>query len=682
MAAMTFILGPEVSAHLDRSFSDDDDNDISEEFQAVRRPQHDDAGKESACRNIDHQRLLFGDKSRSSPSAEGRDEAVQGTCNSIFDLVSSSGADNAHTLLASALSALFGVVGGRMIPSDFPPEFIGSVPMSSSSLKALLLAIGVSVLVAICVLISRITPESDYMKSAAADAQNKQSSHIDDAANNELLDVYQQCRIRVQRALGSVHEFSVPPSTGNCGTLDSDGIYGAIRNAEQYATFAETNAELLQRIDNSMRVIRIGAGLHLGIGPASKAVCRVENSVVGREYRKLQKLRRKESTSAISRAQMEQAPSPLGLNRAREILYCVMREHWELLCTLLYSLEGDKARYSGSIDSYPAYHSSGQPLTLSLLVSMRKDLGELFYEFISRGLVNVETSRNILPVDVLQASVHTAKEKAEYLRSCFPDYSEDGEADTLSASSRRSSCGDATSAIPKSIQLGVIHRRIDAVAVSLWAFEESVRCRNDKGEGDDEASEWWLRTRDMLLEAVAYWHELDLYLTSNGYVKSRREDQEKHVKQDDSGEDMRRRSNTTGTYEVGADKAYLQNVSNIDPHPEGRTVIFSGKASRRRPEMRERHPQLQDIPHRTDLFSELQNRINSIELADEWDAYPDEESSIDSDSDCLQDSVNKDHHSGATKALPFAIAGASGSLFEELKSTIRNACGDEMVLGD
>jgi hypothetical protein len=187
----------------------------------------------------------------------------------------------------------------------------------------------------------------------------------------------------------------------------------------------------------------------------------------------------------------------------------------------------------------------------------------------------------------------------------------------------------------------------------------------------------------MLQEAIAYWHELDLHLSSTGIIKYHEADDDVQSNQDDTANiSESQRSKNDGTYECATENISLLNISNvIDAHPSDKTIVFSGKASRRRlhDEKGDRDKHELDAPassssHRSNLFTELQSRIDNIELADEWDANQEAEDGSDSD---IEDG---DPRSATNKAMPMGLNG--GSLLAELKSTIAVGASEGAFFGD
>ena len=248
-----------------------------------------------------------------------------------------------------------------------------------------------------------------------------------------------------------------------------------------------------------------------------------------------------------------------------------------------------------------------------------------------------------------------------------------------------------------------IYRRIDAALVSIWAFESSAPFPNDldskqQGHGESQYAEkeWWLRSRDMLLEAIAYWHELDLHLASTGTI-TYEDEEDLCLNQDDKAQGTEyQRSKNDGTFEYATSTEQMssQKISNaIAAHPTDKTIVFSGRANRRRLRDEKSGKDGQDFnapsssSYRNNLFTELQSRIEMIELADEWDAHQERKGG--SDTEGVEDvphDVNEDDEfefrTSMRRAMPLVLGG--GSLLEELKeSTVAVAESEnEVVLGD
>ena len=509
----------------------------------------------------------------------------------------------------------------------------------------------------------------------------RQISHEKDGTSvskEKNLEEYRRGRERVLQALGSIHEFPLE-ANDRIAVCDRHINASVVQSINECANFSEASSELIQTIDKCLEVLRIGTGLHIGIGPASKSVCRVENTIVGREYRKAQIHENSQTSKHFS---PQKFSAPLGLGRAREILYYVMAEHFELLDSLLASpCDGDVE--DGEICLHRSTTMS--PLTLSSLVTWRKALGKLQSQLLAELCAAKGPDK-----DNLKAATVTVRERNLYLQSCFP----------VSSTSSTEENGSAQHVQQR--HLDNIYQRIDAALVSIWAFENSEPLPNDldseqqsHGESQCTKKEWWLRTRDMLLEAIAYWHELDLHLASTGTIKY--EDEEDFcLNQDDKAQGTQEYqwSKNTGTFESAAEQISSKKNSNaIALHPADKTIVFSGRANRRRlrDEKSDKHDQESNAPSssscRNNLFTELQSRIDMIELADEWDAHQERENGSDTegdDDDGSQGANNEDDkiRTSTRRAMPLVLGGVA--LLEELKeSTVAVAESEnEVVLGE
>ena len=174
-----------------------------------------------------------------------------------------------------------------------------------------------------------------------------------------------------------------------------------------------------------------------------------------------------------------------------------------------------------------------------------------------------------------------------------------------------------------------------------------------------------------------------MHLSSTGIIKYHEEDDDVQSNQDDATKiSESQRSKYDGTYECATENISLLNISNvIDAHPSDKTIVFSGKASRRRlhDKKGDRDKHELDAPaslssYRSNLFTELHSRIGNIELADEWDANQEAEDGSDSD---IEDG---DPRSATNKAMPMGLNG--GSLLAELKRTIAVGASEDAFFGD
>ena len=638
---MTVILSSGlISQQLEHSFDDDTcSNDrLEEDDDELLDTSH--RASESPCANVGSQECSMG-------------AAVPAP--TIIDGIA--GGD--VRLLATALASFIAGVSVAPKIRDIP-----NTPIGLSIMVALLIVCGSLIMELFCAREKR-NQNSSQSRNESDEATSLKKNYL-------LAEKYQRGRKRILKALGSVHEFPLAPDDRSVSLPDRDINAAAVQSINECAKFAEVSTELLQSIDDSLEVLRIGAGLQLGLGPASKSVCRVENTLVGREYRKARMQQQKPGESA-----------PLGLGRAREILFCVMADQFQLLNSFLVSptCTGSRKVLGCDVEDGPVTLRRDMlpRLTLSSLVTWRKALGELHFQVLSEFCKSMDT---VILVESMETPINTIRERTVYLQSCFPG-----------GHSKLSECSEEKRA-GKHVQkrhLDNIYKRIDASLVSIWAFEKSASFPDnlvDSKEGFEgnhqiENEKWWLRTRDMLQEAIAYWHELDLHLSSTGIIKYHEEDDDVQSNQDDATKiSESKRSKYDGTYECATENISLLNISNvIDAHPSDKTIVFSGKASRRRlhDKKGDRDKHELDAPaslssYRSNLFTELHSRIGNIELADEWDANQEAEDGSDSD---IEDG---DPRSATNKAMPMGLNG--GSLLAELKRTIAVGASEDAFFGD
>ena len=570
----------------------------------------------------------------------------------IIDAIAGGDVGSLRLLLATALASFIAGVSVAPRIRDTP-----SIPIGLSIMVALLIVCGSLIMELFCT--------RERRNQHLLQTRNEGDEATSLKKNYLLAEEYQRGRKRILKALGSVHEFPLAPDDRTVSLPDKDITAAAVQSINECAKFAEVSTELLQSIDDSLEVLRIGAGLQLGLGPASKSVCRVENTLVGREYRK-------------ARVQQQKGISaPLGLGRAREILFCVMADQFQLLNSFLVSPSREVLGCGVEDGQVTLRRDMLPPLTLSSLVTWRKALGELQFQVLSEFCKSMDTV-----TESMEAQINTIRERTVYLQSSFP-----------SGHSKVSECSEEKGA-GKHVQkrhLDNIYKRIDASLVSIWAFEKSLSFPDNldskeefEGNHQIENEKWWLRSRDMLQEAIAYWHELDLHLSSTGIIKYHEEEDDVRSNQDDATKiSESRRGKNDGTYECATENISLANISNgIDAHPSDKTIIFSGKASRRRLHDKkvDRDKHELDAPaslssYRSNLFTELQSRIDNIELADEWDANQEAEDG--SDSEVIE---GGDLSSATNKAMPMGLNG--GSLLAELKSTIAVGSSEGAFFGD
>ena len=657
---MTIIVSAGLSQHVEHSFDDDDE----------------DESNTRSGRHLRHHRQY----------EEDEDELSEATKCASGNAMENSGEQMAAGGVISApkvgSGANFGAAKGdtRLFLATGLTSFAAGALTAPGNRDRILAFIDVRISIAFLVICGFVIMEQcrarKFRDGLDLMATNEQMSHEKDgtsALKEKHLEEYRRGRERILQALGSIHELPLE-ANDQIAVCDRHINVGIVQSINEYANFSEASSELMQTIDKCLEVLRIGTGLHIGIGPASKSVCRVENTIVGREYRKAQM----HENSQNSKHSPQKFSAPLGLGRAREILYCVMADHLELLNSLL-------ASPSDVEDGGISLHRSTimSPLTLSSLVTWRKALGKLQSQLLAEWCaVNGSDMYN------LKEATSTVRERNLYLQSCFP------------VSCTKSTEENGSAQHVQQRHLDNIYRRIDAALVSIWAFESSAPFPNDldskqQGHGENQSAkkEWWLRTRDMLLEAIAYWHELDLHLASTGTI-TYEDEEDLCLNQHDKAQGTEyQRSKNDGTFECANEQVSSQKISNaIAAHPTDKTIVFSGRANRRlRDEKSGKDGQDFNAPspslYRNNLFTELQSRIEMIELADEWDAHQEREGGSDTEGDNdVTQGVNEDDEfefrTSMRRAMPLVLGG--GSLLEELKeSTVVVAESEnEVVLGD
>ena len=660
---MTIILSAGLSQHVDHSF-DDDDEDGSNGGRHVRH-----RGQEEEDEDEDE---LSEKSDRASKNLITNLKSSVGGIRAARDDIDNSRAAKGDTRLLLATGVASFAAGALVASGNWRDTKIASSIDPRITMALLLVTCGFVIM------------EKGHARKCRDGSSDVMSRESNETAllKQKHLEEYQRGRERILRALGSNHEFPLLP---NDWTTDRPINADIVKSINEYANFAEASSELIQTIDKCLEVLRIGTGLHIGIGPASKSVCRVENTIVGREYREAKQMRENSQTSKP----FQNLSTPLGLGRAREILHCVMADQFELLNSFLTSPCDDGLGWTGDAeDGQATFHSNAiamSPLTLSSLVTWRKALGKLHSRVLEElCALKASDTRN------LEATINNVRERNLYLQSCFPG-------------SRTNS-----TEIPKEnglrhVQqrhLDNIYRRIDATLISIWAFENSMSTSNhldneqqDHWESKSAKKKWWLRTRDMLLEAIAYWHELDLHLSSTGTITYEEKEDHRSIQNDVDQHAEHQKGKNDGTFECASEELSSKTISNaISTHPTDKTIIFSGRASRRRLHDKKREKDNQEVgapsssSYRNNLFTELQSRIDMIELADEWDVHQEREGGSDAelDDDDHQEGANGDDETKAPmrKAMPLVLD--SSSLFTELKeSTIAVASGeDEVVLGD
>ena len=518
--------------------------------------------------------------------------------------------------------------------------------------------------------------------------------------DRHVLQARLEARLEVSKLLGSIG-FPLPASSVDfrySGFVDANETLQSHQKSEdvtnintaQYITneesvqnyfdciveLAMSHTSLLQTIQSCLHVLTIGTGLRLGIGPKD-ASRRAERAWLAR------KLRQRNTTGVADEASYPK----LTFYRCRQILHNAIVDQTTSLQNLL-SRHG--VNFDGITDWGDFIHDLRHTmdfncvLTLSQLTkwtdSLGKFLGNILSQYLTQNFVwRILEETN--PFDLIRAtissSVQMAKERIVFLQTAFslsPSGTSHAHEDILAQARENPGMQNLIDTLKFSL---------DRARVSLWAFEEALT-RSDKSEWRN----WFGELNDLVDGSSRTMRELDnLLLSSEGWASNEERTDAIHL-DININEEHHTLTPSAMLVSNGTHVDEETNPSDEIKHslPLDKTLIFTGNGSHKRPQIRKAkaarntansqnvsQPQSFDTFNHTILLRDLQSRLKTFGLADEFEVV------TASESPHRYGRTNRVSQTTSPRANLPIFLGVSGSALAELSSVIGSQ-GEEQII--
>ena len=490
--------------------------------------------------------------------------------------------------------------------------------------------------------------------------------HNDDDHDHDH-DHISNCRHRVQKALGSIHAPSISmiqTQSFQC-TTTSHEQHQQLNNEMllRFTLLAEHYAELSNKMNHAMEIIRMVSSIRLGLGPVSPAVERVEDSIHGRE-------REKGSIFAGG------GSSSLSAKKMRLILFQALKEQNASLCSIMKNAMRSHSNDDNDDDDDMNIFNTmdeTQVCTLSLLKSCKRYNDELLSKLLSTAFdtfaflpTNEKMSKELK--ERIESSITMAKEQYTYLESCFA-FDLDERTGILNSIGGK--------------HIAELQKHIHASHVMLWAFMQSL-------DEKDDAS-----CAVVGLETKSLWNDLTYSLQNVAHVhqslgQSLFPDDEMSSCEGNSDDGVDADIATPNTepmqYDHEGKAIIVVRTDTEDPRLKNKTLVFTGKGSKMP------HPKrtssssapkrgldmmpasFHESAGRLILLKELQARLNTIEFPEELETST------------LTDDVQDDpiinggtrNHAKSDRSTNFFM-GVSGNLLLELKDAMAERSDDHVI---
>jgi hypothetical protein len=504
---------------------------------------------------------------------------------------------------------------------------------------------------------------------------------------------YHECRMQVAHLIGLVGAPPLPwrelDPTLRIIQLDHHQTSFMITEAavDAIRDFCQAHVQLLLTVDRAYHFLQISASLHMGLGPQSQCVERVERATISKEYR--------EKKNSLDLRQGV-AKSILSLSSVRTHVAQIMVEQSESLASVMRAtgILVEKEESMGEVP-VPAGNKSYRGLeqsveipdivTLSWIKAARQQLAAMLSHVLDRQVCTIPYLEVVSNQEshLIEESMWNARQAMAHLQSTL----------LLDTTNTASSIEVEQPRDPLIGPLLQIRDQLDALQGALWACHQS----NDKnGEGDEvknaEKKQWWSQVRNLSAVVRAMEQEIDESFFPNTIITddySENEGEDSETKspppnQNSSESDRYEHLNPTET--LSQDKTKTQEKTT-------KTIVFSGSGAvahkPRKPRQGSNSKSTgvesaaaaamhRDTVVEQLMVRELQNRIKTL-------CSPEEE---ESGSLALVEFKLEQHKVDSKKdprqpAMPLFL-GASGSLLSELKQSMPTTMADssEWELGD
>jgi hypothetical protein len=489
------------------------------------------------------------------------------------------------------------------------------------------------------------------------------------------------CRKEVSRILGLIGAPPLQWTSATTDTLDlelkessakiTDGALIAV------IKFVEAHSQFLLTIDQAYIFLRTSSSIHLGLGPHSQCVERVERAAIAREYR----TKRRRSSSAgtlINQGVNAKLEPQLGANKSVLALVSVRQNLARSIVNQSESLQGilKGLEQFGSLEFSMRFIEA---LELPDIIDLAwiKSARQLLAESLSI------CTESLCTIGVLEA-LSLSDEQDNRLRL------EDSMCNTRNAREHLLCTlllGNIPIATPLAEPNDKLFRtllnykiHLDALGVALWSCQQYHKASEDDEEQINARNEWWSQIKQMGETCRAFENQI-----SQNFFHGDDDDSSVYEQESVTNHDVPEES---GDYEHGNASSKVSMSATTTNEKTTKTIVFSGKGSvDDRPKKTEKngtnhngYSNASALPYRDTvsevaMVSELQNRIKTL--------CPPE----------LEDEESESEEEKAAKAARQPAAplflGASGSLLSELKQSIPSMvidpdenAGEELIGGD
>lgn len=438
---------------------------------------------------------------------------------------------------------------------------------------------------------------------------------------------------------------------------------------------ATSHTALIETMQSCLHMLSIGTGVRLGIGPNNiPASKRAERAWLARELRQ-------HDTTQQAGIKLPHRPQ-LTLHRCRQILHTVIIDQ----AKSLQSIGGLGVAFEGMTDwddfvqDLTYTMNSKCVLTLSQLSKWIDNLSMFLGDILSRNLLWRGFDKEIYLRKNISNSLQMAKERIVFLQSAFSLRNEES---LVKSPDKKNDVNNIVDALKSTIH---------GAYVSLWAFEETRSEERSKSE----CKQWLRELNDLVKRSSSMVKELEdnLLLSSEVGLSSGRERIDSADESLVDIEDGELCSAPTSAVLVsdGTSKSEVPLLSDNEIErnvPVDKTLIFSGngchtssrvlktKAVNPIKSRDASKPSSFTTFHRTILLQDLQNRLKTIGLADEYEVVV----ATGSPDDGVMEVAGTMRSQPSTSCtdLPMFL-GVSGTALAELTRSIRCQQEEQVII--
>ena len=490
--------------------------------------------------------------------------------------------------------------------------------------------------------------------------------------SNEWGKPWEITRMQVSSILGSIGASPLSPPIHHAHTnRDSKTMHPYY--LDMTYQLACSHVELIRAMDNAIEMLNKSTSLRLGLGVAhygnEGVISRAEKAWAERQ------LKQNESDDI---AHTSKYYPKLTLAKSRRILHHVMADQVTSLHTLFNSgfVHDESREWDEFLDDMHYFsqtnrQQSAPVLTLSKLSIWLERLRCLLSFVMSRLLCPWSAKQCAIQVSLLKQSTQIANENRQYLLSAF----------NISPTMQQKSGHESTTQLPRDESGYDAHKIIsqmkstlEAAQVSVWAMDQSILERNNQmTSSSDDSKEWFHQLKDLLAQTETFVkHFQSTIFVDHGENELAKHDD--NLISTTNAADVHDANDTTELILAAPNKDLVTDTlsSAIEEDHTDKTWIFSAsgiyKPGPRRRDIRTDKDVLAKVHEshdRTMLMSDLQKRLNSMQLAKEHnkvnlDPFEGERSEVKQD----------ERH-----AAPFFM-GAQGSLLSELTNALKSGNHD------